>query len=157
MTPELPTGGQRRRRSIAMTPDEVDDFLRTERTCRVASVRGGRPHVSPLWFLWHDGALWLNSVVDSRRWRDLLRDPAVAVVVDAGEDYLQLRGVELAGTAEVVGDVPRTAAPDAELTDVERLFAAKYRPGEDVEPDGRHAWLRVRPTAVLSWDHRKLR
>ena len=49
---------QRRGRRIAMTPEEVDNFLEQERTCRVATVNGdGSPHVSPLWFVWIDGAL----------------------------------------------------------------------------------------------------
>jgi len=41
---------QRRGRAIAMTAAEVDEFLATERTCRVAtSGKDGRPHVVPLW------------------------------------------------------------------------------------------------------------
>jgi len=44
---------QRRGRAIAMTGAEVDEFLATERTCRVATARrDGRPHVAPLWFVW---------------------------------------------------------------------------------------------------------
>ena len=79
---------QRRGRRIAMTPEEVDDFLAQERTCRVATVNGdGSPHVSPLWFVWIDGALWLNSVVKSQRWVNLQRDPRISVIVDGGEAF----------------------------------------------------------------------
>jgi nitroimidazol reductase NimA-like FMN-containing flavoprotein (pyridoxamine 5'-phosphate oxidase superfamily) len=42
---------QRRGRKIMMTPGELDDFLSTQRTCRVATVSAdGAPHVSTLWF-----------------------------------------------------------------------------------------------------------
>src|ERR1700758_3480116 len=101
---------QRRGRAIAMTAAEADEFLATERTCRVATVGAdGRPHVAPLWFVWDGQSLWLSSLVRSQRWTDLMRDPRVAVTVDAGVEYSELRGVELSGVAAPVGDVPRTA------------------------------------------------
>ena len=147
---------QRRGRAVAMTDAEIDDFLSSERTCRVATVGAdGGPHVAPLWFVWHGGCLWLNSIVRSQRWVDLTRDPRTAVIVDAGTEYQELRGVEILGRAEVVGDVPRTAEPDPRLTGVERLFARKYTAADDFAPDSRHAWLRIRPDKLVSWDFRK--
>jgi PPOX class probable F420-dependent enzyme len=149
-------GGQRRGRAIAMTQPEVEDFLTAERTCRVATVGGdGRPHVAPLWFVWDDEALWLNSLVRSQRWTDLARDPRVAVVVDAGTEFSELRGVEITGRALPVGEVPRSGAADAELAAPERAFARKYGGTETVVPDGRHAWLRITPERLVSCDFRK--
>lgn len=147
---------QRRGRRISMSPDERGAFLDEERICRVATVSNGRPHVVPLWFVWDGESLWLNSVVKSQRWTDLERNPAVSVVVDAGHGYGELRGVELSGDVEVVGDVPRSDAPDATLADPERRFADKYSGGGPFRSDGRHAWLRLRPSKVTSWDFRKL-
>jgi PPOX class probable F420-dependent enzyme len=149
---------QKRSRRIAMTPDEVDDFLAAERTCRVATTGAdGRPHVVPLWFVWHDQALWLTSLTRSQRWTDLARDPRVAVVIDTGELYGELRGVEIAGTATPVGDVPRGTEDHPELAAPERLFARKYAGVDEFTPDGRHAWLRIEPDKMVSWDFRKLR
>ena len=103
---------QRRGAKIAMDVEERDAFLAAERTCRVATVGGdGAPHVTPLWFVWDGSALWLTSVVRSQRWTDLQRDPRVSVVVDAGTEFTELRGVELCGVAEAVGEVPRTGEP----------------------------------------------
>jgi hypothetical protein len=148
---------QRRGRAIAMTAAEVDEFLTAERTCRVAtSGQDGRPHVVPLWFVWDGQSLWLSSVVRSQRWTDLMRDPRVAVVIDAGVEYTELRGVELSGAVVPAGDVPRTATPDPLLAEPERLFAGKYAGGVAVPPDGRHAWLRLTPDKLVSWDFRKL-
>ncbi len=148
---------QRRGRAIAMSTAEVDEFLTAERTCRVATAgQDGRPHVVPLWFVWDGTSLWLSSVVRSQRWTDLMRDPRVAVVVDAGVEYTELRGVELSGAVVPAGDVPRTATPDPLLAEPERLFAGKYTGGVPVPPDGRHAWLRLNPEKLVSWDFRKL-
>jgi hypothetical protein len=146
---------QRRGRRIAMTPEEVDAFLAEERTCRVATVGPNGPHATPLWYAWHGGALWLTSVVRSQRWTDLQRDPRIAVVVDAGTSYDELRGVELRGRVEVVGEVPRTGEPVPELEGPERLMADRYLGGTFVH-DGRHAWLRLVPDKITSWDFRKL-
>jgi PPOX class probable F420-dependent enzyme len=149
---------QRRGRRIMMTPAELDEFLSTERTCRVATVSpDGAPHASPLFFAWDGTSLWLYSITRSRRWADLRRDPRIAVVVDAGEEYGELRGVELTGSVEFVGEAPRTgeeAFPELEAP--ERLFAQKNFGMDRMPHDGRHAWLRLTPKAIASWDFRKL-
>jgi hypothetical protein len=148
---------QRRGRAIAMTAAEVDEFLATERTCRVATAsKDGRPHVVPLWFVWDGESLWLSSVVRSQRWTDLMRDPRVAVVVDAGVEYADLRGVELSGSVVPVGEIPRTATADPILDQPEQLFADKYTGGVKAQADGRHAWLQLIPEKLVSWDFRKL-
>lgn len=147
---------QRRGRRTAMTDEERDAFLSSERTCRVASAGAdGSPHVTPLWFVWDGGALWLTSIVKSQRWTDLQRDGRVGVVVDTGHDFLELRGVEIRGLAEVVGEVPRAGEPNPALEVPERLFADKYAGGQ-VRHDGRHAWLKITPDKMVSWDFRKL-
>lgn len=147
---------QRRGARIAMTPQERDQFLSTERTCRVATVgRDGAPHVTPLWFAWDGAALWLTSIVRSQRWVDLERDPRVSVVVDAGEEFMELRGVEISGRAQPVGEVPRRGEPVPDLEEPERLFADKYAGGQVIH-DGRHAWLRIVPEKISSWDFRKI-
>lgn len=150
------TREQRRGRRVAMTPDELDQFLTHERTCRVATVNGdGSPHISPLWFVWDGQSLWLNSVVKSQRWTNLERDQRVSVIVDDGHDYNELRGVELLGRVEVVGEVPRTGTANSDLDVPEHLFADKYSGGAFYH-DGRHAWLRMTPDKVVSWDFRKM-
>jgi hypothetical protein len=146
---------QRRARAIAMTPAEVDAFLAGQRTCRVATVGNTGPHATPLWFVWQGGVLWLTSLSRSQRWTDLQNDPRIAVVVDAGEDYGELRGVELRGRVEVVGEVPRTGEPEPELDGPEQAFADRYTGGTIVR-DGRHAWLRLVPEKITSWDFRKI-
>ena len=82
----------------------------------------------------------------------------MAVVVDAGENYTELRGVELTGSVEMVGDAPRPvdAAPDERLAEAERLFGDRYANGRFAN-DGRHAWLRLVPDKIVSWDFRKSR
>jgi len=147
---------QRRGRKIAMTPEELDEYLAVERTCTVATVSHDGPHATALWFVWDGECLWLYSITRSQRWTDLQRDPRAAVLVEAGEEYTELRGVEVTGRVEVVGEVPRTGDPDDRLVDAERRFAAKYQGGDTMFHDGRHAWLKLTPTKIASWDFTKL-
>ena len=149
---------QKRGRKIAMTDNERDAFLATERVCRVATVGAdGAPHATALWFGWDGAYLWLYSITRAQRWADLQRDPRISVVVDTGVEYLDLQGVEISGTAEVVGEVPRTGESNPELVEIEKVFARKYMGGGDeMFHDGGHAWLRVTPHKIASWDFRKL-
>jgi hypothetical protein len=114
------------------------------------------PHVNPLWFVWHDDAIWLYSIVRSQRWVNVEKEPRVAVVVDAGEEYRELRGVELLGIAEPVGEVPRRGEANEKLVVPEQLLARKYVGSDTITYDLRHAWLRIAPTKIVSWDFRKL-
>ena len=153
--PEQPLTPQRRGRRIAMTSDERDRFLQESWTCRLATMSADGPHVTPLWFVWDGTALWLNSIVASQRWTDVLRDPRVAVVVDAGEPFNELRGVEMRGLAAVVGEAPRSGSRVPQLADVELRYARKYLRGDQFHYDGRHAWLRLEADKIVSWDFRK--
>ena len=146
---------QRRSRRIAMTPEERDAFLSGQRTCRVATTGAEGPHLTALWFVWDGGSLWLTSIVRSQRWADLEQDPRVSVLVDAGEGFGELRGVEIRGRAVPVGKVPRTGGPCEQLIEPERRFGDKYAGGRFTH-DGRHAWLRVVPEKIVSWDFTKM-
>src|SRR4030088_1885539 len=130
------TREQRRARRIAMTGPEGDGFLTEQRTCRVATMSPDGPHATLLWFAWDGTSLWLHSLSRSQRWTDWERDNRVAVVIDDGHDYGELRGVELRGRAVTVGEVPRTGEPSAGLAAVESLFARKYYGGRALEYSG---------------------
>ena len=147
---------QRRGRKIAMNQDEIDAFLTQERTCRVATSSPDGPHLTPQWFVWDGTALWLNSVVKSQRWTDITRDPQVAVLIDGGHAFNELRGVEIRGRLEPVGELPRGGTPDSVLAEPERMFARKYTGRDEMHYDGRHAWLRLSPQKITSWDFRKM-
>jgi len=142
-----------------MSAEELDAFLGEQRTCRLATTGPDGPHVAPVWFVWDGQALWVYSLTRSQRWANVARDPRVAVVVDDGHHYHELRGVELEGQATMVGPVPRTGGEDPnppELAEPERLLAAKYFGPSPMVHDGRHAWLRISPLKLVSWDFRKL-
>jgi hypothetical protein len=151
---------QKRGRRIAMTGGEIDEFLAAERTCRLATVSVDmKPHVTAVWFIWDGSSLWFHSLVKSQRWVDLERNPWTSVIVDTGHDYGELRGVEFSGQVVAVGDAPRAGPGEhdsAELVNIERRFALKYRGQETMSYDGKHGWLRLSPSKIVSWDFKKI-
>lgn len=137
---------------LSLTDRELDVYLREGRTMRVATVDpDGMPHVVPLWFVWHDGIVFLNSTRGNPTVENMLRHERAAGVVDDGETYDALRGVVVTGRVEVAEGDPRLAA-------VERAWSEKYLGGK--EPPYRRwrnrVWLRLVPERTASWDFRKI-
>jgi nitroimidazol reductase NimA-like FMN-containing flavoprotein (pyridoxamine 5'-phosphate oxidase superfamily) len=137
---------------LSLTDDERDAYLGEGRTIRVATVGPEAvPHVVPLWFVWHDGTLFLNSTRGNPTVENMLRDGRAAGVVDDGDTYDTLRGVVITGRVEVAEHDPR-------LPEAERLWSDKYLGGN--EPPYRRwrnrVWLRLVPERVASWDFRRI-
>ena len=136
---------------LSLSVKELDAYLAERRAARVATVGpDGTAHVVPLWFVWHGGALFLNSTLGNPTVEHMLRTGTAAAVIDDGDEYEELRGVVLRGRVERLGD---TAPPD-----VERAWSNKYMGGSEV-PYRRwrnRTWFRLTPVRTASWDFRKI-
>lgn len=99
------------------------------------SAPDGRPHAMPVWGVWLDGAVIFSTSPESRKGRNLERDPRVVVHTESGDEVVILEG-----------EVERTPL-DERLADV---YEAKYdyRP-EPGKPEG--LWLRLRPSVAYAW------
>lgn len=137
---------------LSLTPEELDDYLTSQRTVRLATAdQEATPHVVPLWFVWHDGAMFMNSTLGNVTVRNLERNPVATAAVDDGDSYDELRGVLLTGPVERTDDDPR-------LREVGRRWSVKYLGGNPL-PYPRwkgRVWLRMRPERTVSWDFRKI-
>ena len=109
----------------------------------------GWPHVVPLWFVWRDGAVWINNLRRSKRSRDIGEGSPVALCVDTGVSYQELRGAVLYGRFEA-------AVGDTALEAVKAEFARKYWAVETIPDLKSHQWLRLKPERIASWDFRKI-
>ena len=124
----------------------AEERLRDAPVYWVATVRpNGRPHVTPIWGVWVDGAFWMEGGPRTRRFQNLANNAAAVVTVERGND-----AVILEGDADLVTEL------DDEL--VERLLAAyrKYVPTHGYEAE-RSNWdagiWRVRPHKVMAWSN----
>jgi general stress protein 26 len=68
----------------------------------VATVRpDGRPHLMPVWAVWHDSSLWFSSSKASRKAANLAVRPRCTIATDNA-----LEPVVIEGDAHVVSDPP---------------------------------------------------
>ena len=112
-----------RRDLIKMTPDEVDAFLHGRRTMNLATYNhDGSIHLVAMWYgFLADGTIGFETFARSQKVQNLRRDPRVTALVEAGDQYENLQGVELVGTMES----PTTTTPS--LTIATRVLE-RYHP-----------------------------
>ena len=86
-----------------MTEAQVRDFLHAPRHAIVATNRGdGSIQLSPVWYLYEEGCLYIAVFVDSVKYRNLRRDPRISVCIDGG--HPDARAVMLYGTVEIIDE-----------------------------------------------------
>ncbi len=139
------------RSQLRLTPEELDAYLATQRTLRLATVDDdGVPHVVPLWFVWHDSAIWLNSLRRSRRHDHLRSGRPAGLVIDDGDRYGELRGVRMTGRPKIVPD------DDPVRLEAYRRFGRKYFGRDDLPSQASYETVRIVPDELASWDFRKI-
>jgi PPOX class probable F420-dependent enzyme len=158
----------KQRDRVQMTAAEVADMLAANRKVQLATINpDGYPHLVTMYYTLIDGKIAFWTYRTSQKALNLARDPRISCLVETGEAYFDLRGVQIQGTVDtvtdpgaiyqlglaignVVGNAPAgasaagTAAADAVVNDYV-ANAARKRYGYIVEPH-----------RVISWDHSKL-
>jgi PPOX class probable F420-dependent enzyme len=148
-----------RRVDIQMTEAEVAAFLEHERVLNVATLGPtGHPHIVAMWYAIVDGRPAFWTYPKSQKIQNLRRDDRVSALVEAGERYSELRGVELVGRGRIVDD-------RREVLMIGEAVGRRYRGGIGLDGMSQamleaHAAKRVGVVIdverVVSWDHRKL-
>jgi PPOX class probable F420-dependent enzyme len=150
--------GKNERSKIVMSDDEIVDFIDRSRTATMATLSAdGKPHLVAMWYAVLDGEVWFETKAKSQKAVNLRRDPTITVMIEDGKTYDTLRGVSIDGRAEIVD-----SDPDLLLRvgiSVWERYTAPYtdemKPYVDQMMNNRIA-VRVVPTRLRSWDHRKL-
>jgi hypothetical protein len=66
-----------------LSQEEIEALLARDLVASLASIdEDGFPHVTPIWFLWAEGAFWMTSFADRPHLRRLTRNPRAGVTVD---------------------------------------------------------------------------
>jgi PPOX class probable F420-dependent enzyme len=142
------------RERVAMTPDEVQAMLAEQRKVQIATHNpDGSVHLVTMFYTLLDGRIAFWTYRSSQKARNLARDPRVTCLVETGDEYFDLRGVQIRGVVEALDDV--LAVGRGVATGVAGV------PPDTVDDYVRHAARKrvayaVRPERTVSWDHRKL-
>jgi PPOX class probable F420-dependent enzyme len=146
-----------RRDQIRMTDAEVEEFLAGRHTMNVASFNhDGTIHLVAMWYAVLEGDPVFWTFGKSQKIRNLQRDPRITLLVETGDEYSELMGVELVGRAEVITE------RDEIMTIGEAVYGRYFGEVTDevrpfVQASGEKRFgVRIHVDRVVSWDHRKL-
>jgi nitroimidazol reductase NimA-like FMN-containing flavoprotein (pyridoxamine 5'-phosphate oxidase superfamily) len=149
-----------RRNQIEMTPAEVEAYLNEgAKTLNVATIGpSGHPHLVAMWFAMRGPNPVFWTFGKSQKILNLRRDPKMTALVETGETYNELRGVELVGTGRVVDDYD-------EILEIAKLVAPRYN-GPSALSEAAMPFIEAQARKrlgveliverVVSWDHTKL-
>jgi hypothetical protein len=101
----------------------------------------GRPHVTPVWGVWAEEALWFSCAPGSRKARNLTADARMTATTDDAH-----RPVVLDGDAE------RIDAEDAGVSSFTSATNAKYGTDYSLDFFADNALFRLRPTSAFGLD-----
>jgi nitroimidazol reductase NimA-like FMN-containing flavoprotein (pyridoxamine 5'-phosphate oxidase superfamily) len=145
-----------RRSEIAMTADEVRAYLEAQDKLIITSngLRGF-PHPVPMNFVFDDGCFHMTTFRKSQKIRNIERDPRVAILVETGHAYRELKSVLAYGEAGIIDDSDTTLAilmkiggrGGAQAFDVEAVARATAP---------KRVVISCRPAEIISWDHARL-
>jgi PPOX class probable F420-dependent enzyme len=149
--------GVNQRARIRMADDEVAEFLGVQRTAVLCTMHPrGSIHAVAMWYGFVDGHVALETKSRSQKAQNLRRDPRMTLLVEDGESYEELRGVELVGTGELFDE------PDKLWQLGVSMYERYFGPYTDDARGAVEAMLHkrvgilMRPERTVSWDHRKL-
>jgi nitroimidazol reductase NimA-like FMN-containing flavoprotein (pyridoxamine 5'-phosphate oxidase superfamily) len=101
-----------RRDLIKMTGEEIEAFLHERQTMNIATFGpDGNIHLVAMWYGFINGNPAFETYAKSQKIKNLQRDPRITVLVEDGDEYNQLRGVEIVGRGSSRGITTSSAAP----------------------------------------------
>jgi hypothetical protein len=114
-----------------------DSRLHTDRNIWLATVRAsGKPHLVPIWFVWHNGKIYICTQQDSVKVRNLRANPRASFALEDGNKPVLGEG----------DAVFLDAFPDAVLA----LFKSKY--DWDIPTDAVYrAMIELTPRKWIAW------
>lgn len=145
-----------RRSLVAMSEDEVEVFLRGSHSMSLATHGpNGWPHVVAMWYGFVGDELALWAYPRSQKVRNIQRDDRVTCLVEIGDTYDTLQGVEIQGHAGILEDPEEVVAVGRSIE--HRYTGANKPSGLQVEEQAaRRVAIRIKVERMASWDHRKL-
>jgi hypothetical protein len=147
----------KQRDRVTMTTGEVAALLAGSHKLQLATINAdGTPHLVTMFYAMLGGRIAFWTYRAAQKACNLARDPRVTCLVETGEEYFELRGVQVAGLARPVED-------QAGIMEIGRGVAAGMAgvPAGSVEDyvaqsARKRVGFIVEPTRIISWDHSKL-
>ncbi|HEX4082308.1 MAG TPA: pyridoxamine 5'-phosphate oxidase family protein [Acidimicrobiales bacterium] len=149
--------GVKQRDVIKMTDEEVDAFLHERRPLSMCTMNhDGTIHAVAMWYGFLEGSVAIESKAKAQKVQNLRRDPKMTCLFEAGDDYEELRGVELVGRAEIVEEPDRIWELGVSVFErYQAPYTEELRPFVEAMLHKRVV-VKLHVDRVVTWDHRKL-
>jgi Pyridoxamine 5'-phosphate oxidase len=147
-----------------MSDAEVAAMLTGNRKVQLATLNpDGYPHLVTMYYTLVDGKIAFWTYRTSQKALNLARDPRITCLVETGEAYFDLRGVQIQGIVETITDADAVLKIGLAIGDVMAgPQAASAGQASEAITDyvanaarKRYGYI-VDPVRVVSWDHAKL-
>lgn len=146
-----------RRNQIGMTPEELATYLDEARNMALCTVgKDGYPHVVAMSYMAKDSIIYMSSFKKAQKVLNAKRNKKVAVMVESGRGYNDLKGVLIRGDCEVIENSEDVWRIMKEVRDFQGTVVS---PSEDAvlkERAKKRAVLKITPVKTSTWDHSKL-
>jgi PPOX class probable F420-dependent enzyme len=144
-----------RRPQIQLSPDEQAAFFREQRKAALATLdQDGFPHIVAMSYFAKDGAFYMTSYGKAQKVVNIRRNTKVALMIEAGDGYSELRGVMVRGRCEIIEGADAVRAAFAGMAEARGAAPARASGSADSAP--KRVVLKIIPEKITSWDHRKL-
>lgn len=145
------------RTRVAMTDAEVVALLTAKRKVQLATInRDGTPHLVTMFYALVDGRIAFWTYRTSQKALNLARDPRITCLVEDGDEYFELRGVQVTGTVKRFDELAEVLAVGRRIAGGLVGVPAEARESYVTGAARKRAAYVVEPERVVSWDHRKL-
>ena len=126
---------------------EEERFLQDNEVGRLATIcQDGLPHVVPVCYIYRSPGLWIATDYETKKYRNLMSNKKVALVVDAGYDAN--RGMLIQGRARVY----------ERGSEFRKAYAAFYKKFNWVRAapwkEGEVPFIKIEPTRKATWGPR---
>ena len=146
-----------RRDLIRMSDEEIRAFLQEQRTLQIATIdHDGWPHLVAMWYVLINDQVVFWTYAKSQKVINLRRDARLTCLVETGESYSELRGVQIKGRANISDDYETVQRIGQDI--FERYTGPLNENTRQLVASQAHkrVVVFVEPVEIVSWNHRKL-
>ena len=132
----------------------VEELLQKPLIARIAtSSKNGQPHVVPVWYGWDGESLWVSSYSNTRKIKDIKKNPKVSISIDVTGKKNKTKAVILEGEVSLVKE------PLDFLRKQFTWIFKKYlgeegvleKSSQELINDPRNLLIRLKPNKVFTW------
>ena len=149
------------RDKIKMSEEELSSFLQKQISLQIGTInKDGSPHLTTMWYLYDGENFIFHTYTKSQKIINLKRDSRITLLTEAGNQYSDLQGIIVYGSAEIINGKDSLEEVIRYMEMVGEKYikdedGAQYIEGMKLQAPKRSVVI-VKPSKFISWDHTKI-